>query len=239
MESNNEYTKAYIIGLLAADGGYNVSKKIYERFCFYTSEEYQANNISKHFNCKIRKRVRDISLNGYEYINNISYEVEIPSIHVKELKKYGIITKKTNRVISGIPKNLMYSYILGFLDGDGSIIVRHRKDCRKPRLNVHIVSGAEKILIQIQRFLEDENISSSIYQRKEKCFELRINNTNSSIKFCNSMYNILPKFFNYKKNKIFKDYLKSCVQSDELLEGSNEIISSQASSTLLEGSETT
>lgn len=219
MESNNEYTNAYIIGLLAADAGYNVSKGIYDRLCFSTSEEWSANKVAELFTSKVRVRTRDITLNKHEYKDYVSYEVEIPSKEVKDLKKYGIVTKKPLRVISGISNRHIFSFILGFLDGDGSIVVRNRKDCRTPRLNIHLVSGAEKILIQIQRILEDIGIASSIYQRKENCCELRINNTTSAIKFCELIYENLPSFYSHRKHKIFKDYLKSCVKSDELLEG--------------------
>jgi len=215
-------TDAYIIGLLCADSGFILSKNRYPRLTFYTSELWAAKNISLFFGGSYKERTRNIDITNaqgrkYSYKNNISYDVEIPSKSTQSLSKFGIVTKKRDRVLAGIPKDFFKSAILGFLDGDGSIVVRKRKDCRTPRLNIHFVTSCEKLTVHIQRHLEAVlNISSSIYKRSDSCIELRINNTTSSIKFCEWIYSDLPDFYNKKKKNIFDEY-KSCVSSDELL----------------------
>lgn len=245
LDSVNTHTDAYVIGLLASDGGYYLAKNKYHRICFYTSEEWSVKAMNEYFvGGKYRTRVRNINITNsqgkeYKYDNSISYEYDLPTKSTESLLKFGIGSKKSDRVLAGIKKDLFKSAVLGFLDGDGSIVVRNRKDCRTPRLNIHIVSGAKKILIHIQRHLENElNISSSIYDRNKNCSELRINNTISAIKFCNWIYSDLPDFYSNRKKKIFDNYLKSCVSSDELLESLNEG-QSAAKPSEMEGSETT
>ncbi len=216
-------TDAYLIGLLCADAGFSLSKNKYQKIVFYTSKSWLSDIVSKFFNGVVSKRVRDISITNaqgkkYDYQDAVSYEVSLPSKTTASLGKFGICSLKPQRVMSGIPDKYFKSAILGFMDGDGSIVVCHRKDCRTPRLNIHFVTSCEKVLIHIQRHLENFlNISSSIYSRNKKCFELRINNTSSAVKFCNWIYSDLPDFYDHKKKRIFDEYI-SCVSSDELLE---------------------
>lgn len=220
-------TDAYVIGLLCADSGFALSKGKYPRTTFYSSEEWSANKISEFFGGSVRTRMRDINITNaqgrnYKYGNNTSYEVHIPSKSSQSLGKYGINSIKKERVMAAIPKHLFKCAVLGFLDGDGSIVVRRRKDCRTDRLNIHIVTSCQKVLTHTQRELENTlNISSSIYVRSENCWDLRINNTKSAIKFCQWIYGDLPDFYSKRKHKVFTEYL-SCVSSDELLESESQ-----------------
>lgn len=219
-------TEAYIIGILAADGGYAIHKNKYEYMTFYTSQEWAAKRFNEYFiGGEYTCRIRDIDVTNnigktYHYRGNVSYEYHIPGKSSESLKKFGIVCRKPDRVLAGIGKERFKTAVLGFLDGDGSIVVRKRFDCRTDRLNIIIVSGALKILNHIQRHLENElNIASTVYVRSERRHELRIENTKSAILFCNWIYSDLPMFYDKKKKAVFDQYMKTCVRSDELLEG--------------------
>lgn len=229
LHSIESATSAYVIGLLCADGGYGLMKKKYDRMTFYSSQEWAVKAMNKFFiGGAYRMRIRDTEVTNslgvtYQYPENISYEYSLPSKSTASLKKFGIVCLKPKRVLAGVKREHFKSAILGFFDGDGSIVVRHRRDCRTPRLNIHIVTGAEEVAKHIQRHLETElGIASSIYARNEKCVELRINNTESAIKFCQWIYSDLPEFYDKKKKSVFDRYMgvepNSCVRSDELLE---------------------
>lgn len=236
----------YLISYIAMDGSYTFNeKKQFIRMSLSSSEKYILDYINQKFfpDVKIIDRSnRDINITNnigktYNYKNRSHWEMHFPIAFTEQLKRFGIVCHKPNRVIAAIPKKFWSVIALGLIDSDGSIVVRHRKDGRTPRLNIHIVSSAEKILVHLQRELENTlNISSSLYKRYETCVELRINNTTSAIKFCKWIYSNLPSIYNYKKKRIFDDYM-SCVSSGELLEGRKD--NQQPSICKDEGSETT
>lgn len=220
-------TDAYVIGYLAADGSFSYGgKKNFMKMGISSKNRYILEGIrTKYIPLNsIRKRVRNISITNaqgkkYKYQNNVNYELDFPIRFSESLVKYGIAKPKTQRVIAGVPKKYWSACILGFLDADGSIQVRHRKDRRTSRLNIHIVTSARTITRHIQRECENVlKIGSSIYERKNAdCVDFKIETTKSAIKFCKWIYNSLPDFYNYQKKKIFDSYM-SCVSSGELLE---------------------
>lgn len=206
-------TDAYFVGLVATNGAYTYNKeKNFPRMSF------SSNN--KHIITAMRDRYcigvdvmdrsnRVITVNNRTYQNE-SYELNFPIGLTRSLANFGVARSKPERTMVRIPKAFISAYILGIIDGDGSIVVRHRKDCRTPRLNIHIVTGAEKLAEQVQRMLEDDlNIASSIYKRNENCVDLRINNTNRAVEFCQWIYSNLPSFYNIGKKKIFDEYYQN------------------------------
>lgn len=232
-------TDAYVIGYLAADGAYSKigKQKNFDRMSITSSQKFVIDGIIENYipnNEAMDRSNRKISITNtlgktYNYENRPCWEMHFPIRFTESLRKYGIVCNKPERVMAGIPKQFRSAYILGFMDGDGSIVVRHRKDCRTPRLSIHIITGAQKIALQLQNELANEyGIISSIYHRqgnKNYC-ELRINNTQHAIKFCEIIYSNLPDFYNFKKKQIFDSYM-SCVGSGELRE-SDMPIRSQA-----------
>ena len=219
---------AYLIGRIAGDGSYTFNEKKQFIRMGFTSKDYNIMKYLKELYCPntqiIDRSNREININNgyktYNYKNLESYELHFPIRLTEQFSKHGIVCKKQDRVIACIPDNLFSCAMLGFFDSDGSIAVRHRKDCRTPRLNMILTSSAEKILKHTQRHLENKlNISCSIY--KEKNFSrLKIENTKKCIEFFDWLYSELPDFFCYKKKNIFDQYM-SCVRLGEFREGHN------------------
>jgi hypothetical protein len=224
---------AYLIGYLSSDGSFSTvtkNSKQYFKFGVCSTDIYLMESFHKKY-CpdqaiSYRKPRSSKKVNATKSIA----EIWFPTKMNITLKKFGIFCPKINRRLIGIPKEYMSSYVLGMMDADGCFAIRNRKDCRTPRLNIHIVSCAEELLKDIQRYIEVYlNISSSIYNRKDKkCSEFRINHTNNAILFGEWIYSKLPSNYNYKKHSIFTKYCTG-TNSGELLESIDDIsISSQA-----------
>lgn len=202
-------TDAYFIGLMAMDGGYSEAKQKYPRMSLSSNNKQLITDIRDRYCVGVNvidRSERVVSVQNRTYQNE-SYELHFPVGVTRSLANFGIARHKPERTMVRIPNQYLSAYLLGIIDGDGSIVVRHRKDCRAPRLNIHIVSGALLILAQIQRLLEsDWNIASSIYEQKETYSELRINNTTRAVQFCSMIYSQMPEFYNTKKKDIFDKY---------------------------------
>lgn len=216
-------TDAYFIGYMSSDGSYIEGKKedkIYPRMGITSTDIFLVEFFVKRYSPDTSINYREPRSSIKVKANRSTAEAVFPRKLSNIFNNFGIFTFKPKRRLIGIPKIFLSAYILGVLDADGCFVIRHRKDCRTPRLNIHISSGAVDLLKDVQLVLERNlNISSSIYNRKNMS-ELRINNTQSSVKFGHWVYTNLPQCYNYKKHNIFKNYLNFISSSDvgELLE---------------------
>jgi hypothetical protein len=220
---------AYIIGRIAADGSYTYNhEKRFVRMGMSAKDvpflEWLVNEYMPSTHVLSRDN-RHITINNgikdYHYITKGHGEVHFPVKFTEQLGKYGVVCHKPRRVLAGIPKAMFKHAVHGFFDGDGSVVVRHRKDCRTPRLNIHFVSGCETILNHLQReFTNHLGMATQMYARPGgKCFELRVQNTEEAIRFCKWLYSDAPDVFCRKKFEVFRRYMKSCVRSGEIGEG--------------------
>lgn len=240
-------TDAYLIGRIAADGAYTFTKeKHFVRMGISAKDMNFLDSVSKEYMPNTLPTSRDgrsITINNgkkdYHYTTDGHGELHFPIRFTDQLHKHGIVCHKPDRVLAGIPDRHFNSAVLGFLDGDGSIIVRRRKDCRSPRLHINICSGAVTILSHIQKHLERKlGIASSIHARSNaRCSDLRIETTKSSIKFCEWLYDSASSILCEKKKTIFTRYM-SCVRSGEFGEG-RKADNPEPSHRMVEGVETT
>lgn len=229
---------AYFIGYMSCDGGF-VLNDGYPFMSVSSTEEY----IIKHFaNYTSHGIVRNIGKKSSEKViaRNDVFELRFPAKMGATFKNFGIWCKKPERRIIGIPNRFFSAYFWGILDSDGFISVTHRKDCRTPRLRFFITHGSELFLADLQNKLADLfGLNTTLRKHGENVWRLQAQNTTQNIVFLSNMLrNDLP-VFNIKKWCGLVDYLDTYAPqaSDELLEPNG--ISSQASSTLGEGSETT
>lgn len=206
--------QAYFIGYMSADGGYLRNKRKDNQFpkmSLTSTDKYLVEHFCETYSPDTSIQYREPRSSKKVNASNPTAEINFSSKMNDTFKRFGIFDYKPNRQMVGIQRAFYSSYILGVMDADGCFVVRHRRDCRTPRLNIHIVSSAIKILENIQRILETElNISSSIYERKnQECYEFRINNTDHAVKFGEWIYSNKPSCYNYKKNKIFSNYINT------------------------------
>ena len=168
--------KAYFLGFIAADG------------CVYTKDN---DNIHRRFlSIGIQRRDRYILERLYEFMNKTNgryiYDYmdkngfEYSSIQIggnyllNSLSKYNIIPNKT---WSYVPVNLnddilMFSFLRGFFDGDGSITNHKYKGLDDKNLlpsayQISIVGNFDCMLF-IKEFLQKYNIKSSMIRDKRK-----------------------------------------------------------------------
>lgn len=222
-------TDAYFLGFIGADGGYTAgikkpSGKSYPRMSVSSITKNIVEGIQQRYCPDVALCKRGLRNSGKFIARTPAVELHFPRVLGELFKRYGIFSHKPERRLVGIPKAYLSAYVLGLLDADGCFVVRRRKDCRTPRLNIHIVSSAHLLLQDVQRVLECElGIASSVYSRNTNCHELRISNTQSAIRFGHWVYSNLPEFYYLKKHQIFNQYISevmptSCPYPDELLE---------------------
>lgn len=203
---------AYLIGYLSSDGTYSVTTKtngkVYGRMGVSSTSidiiEYFKETYAPDNKLNYRQPRSSVKVNAI----NPTVELWFPSIYRNTFNIFGIYKHKPERDIKNVSIEFMNSCLLGIMDADGCFVIRNREDCNIKLLNVHIVSSATNLLKTIQAHLKITlNINSSIYVRKNNnCSELRINNTQDSIKFGKYIYNNLPTKFNENKYNIFKSY---------------------------------
>ena len=185
----------YILGLIASDG--NIAKKRNTiKLTLNSEDRYLLELIKEKMNIE-RKIVDDIIQNKY-YSSTLSFSSE----KIKNrLKDFGIIPNKTytNTIsMSNIPDNLKKFFILGYIDGDGTVTTYDGKN----QLKLSICSYNKKILEEINKFLLKElKIKGNFYKYKNKhLFELSFS-TIPSIKILEFLYNESDIFLKRKYNK--------------------------------------
>lgn len=215
--------EAYFIGFMMMDGSFlNFKKgnKRYPRMGITTTFHYFVEYYQQMYCPDTTITTREARSSKKVNAINPTKEIEFPRKMNRIFERFGLLDYKPNRKVVGIPKRFVHCFVLGVMDADGCFVVRHRKDCRTPRLSVHVVSSCINCLEWIQRYAEEElGFASSVYQRKNSaCYELRINNTKSAIKFGQFIYSDLPEVYYHKRKRIYDKYIMSCANSGELLE---------------------
>lgn len=179
--------KAYFLGIIASDGcvyyqqnpnklkmlsfQFNIKdREIIDSFLYYTEAEY-----------------KPIIKNKY-----ISLQINSDKI-VNDLEKYNIVQRKTWIYVPYfIDDQLMWHYLRGYFDGDGSIYL-----CGKVNPSNWIISicGNECTMHAFQNFLRTHGIESYVRldNRKEKYkydfYNLIIRKNSEKIKFIQMLYN--------------------------------------------------
>lgn len=228
---------AYFVGHLAFDGSFESRNRV---ISIDTTSIFLLGFWKEHY-CP----TSEIYLRGPRSSEKVNAKLpcgrlSLPRPMSSDLGKFGLLEYKPGRTLVGIPREFMAPYTLGAVDAEGYFSIRHRKDCRTPRLAFGMSSSAVKLLISIQAELERINISSRL-SGDDSFSSLRIETVTTCIKFVEWLYSRLPTVYNIKKKDIVDSYLyKYCRRSGELLEtpAIREVISSQAESTLSEGSQT-
>lgn len=237
-------TKAYFLGLLFADGSIKEPKNNRKGgFSISLQEEdgYLLSKICAEFTEKPVKVFHPPSIKSKGWKKRAYISISSNRIYFK-LFELGCLPRKskTGMIFPTLDEKLYPHFIRGFLDGDGSIILRKisykykRKTSFKRkkennsgfrfRLKIAFCS-TDKIFLD--NLLEKLNVKKHYYSykiRTHRVFILWIENNNDVEKCVNFLYDSANVYLHRKYQKIL-DY--------------NMIIKSQAESTLSEGLETT
>lgn len=181
MDYNREFKiidtkeKAYVLGLIMADGNIFYNKK---------SGAYQTKIKLKQSDLKILNDIHMLfsfftkpCLEKRKDNNNSYYIYKYSKQLYKDLENNGILQRKSynnanNVFMPKLSNELFFSYLLGLFDGDGTI-----KQDKKGRIRIEIVGKTEKLFKDIVNKLSTLGIKSNLRYRKDKdYYMIRISN---------------------------------------------------------------
>lgn len=200
--------KAYILGLMYSDG--NVWKDSFT-LCLKYNDKYILELIASELKSTGPLNFRK----GGKNTNNTNRsDAWILRIHDKDfvstIKKLGIVERKTSKLQFPywLNKKLWAAFILGLLDGDGSVSIY------KNNLKVNI-AGAKNMTNDIKNIAISElQIPSRLYfPSNSNGTVVNFDSSPRSLKFLNWLYSNPPKFFFRRKFEIYKKSLEHILQS--------------------------
>ena len=206
--------KAYWVGFITADGYVVNSSEHRDYELGIELSKCDAAHLKKFLDCihsdsEVQFRKRQ---NFAGYGVDKEYEECLIRIYskkmVESLAQYGIVQNKTYSLRNtNVPQQYMWDYIRGYFDGDGSLSLSKVSTSRAvhsyPRIS--FVCKNKEFLLDIQSFLDKEDIHSDIYQDRTY-WEMFIRRHDSVSKFLHSIYsteNSIRLDRKYEKYKAF------------------------------------
>lgn len=192
----NSEGKAYLLGLIFSDGSIG---------------EDNALNISSKDQGLIKTCQKLLKTNKpiYHYQNNFSLVFKNSNLY-RALRNQGILTRKSWKEygLPLIPKSLMWHFLRGVFDGDGSFYIDDRGKWKY--LCVSFSCGSRRFLREIKGWLEKSEIKTHKirFDRKPNnkgCWQLRITSKEAIKKFTDYLYKHSNYFLN-RKYKIVKTF---------------------------------
>lgn len=194
-EEINTPEKAYFLGLMYADGNVrggacSISLQEEDKHILYDFKKA----LKSHNNISLVPKKKQHHSNQYR-IYFCSVKI------VKDMISLGCIPNKSN-IISELPKikNDLYKYfILGYFDGDGSII----QDKRKAKSLKWSVVGNYNFLLEIRNVLDNLNI----FRTTDNLHKCKVSNKYlldySNYRACKELFNL---FYDFKSPYLFRKY---------------------------------
>ena len=172
------YGSSYWLGFLASDGNVKEDKNAVT-LCLQAKDLKQLQKF-KYFlktNVEIQSKMDTAGKSSNKYQ---SYFLTVYHHHLKKrLLELGIVPNKSNKDIdylSYIPLEYKWSFIQGYLDGDGHMMTY---------LNDSIsIVGNYTFLLSVQKYLDSKGIESKIYNDHNKKYKLVVGKQISKYLFC-------------------------------------------------------
>lgn len=202
----NTQNKAYILGFLMADGCVAKSttdKKTEDRLIISISKKDKnlLEFIKKEIKCEYN--IIDYIPSG-SYSNNEMSRLVINSQKIcTDLKKYGIVPRKTGKeIFPNINEDLKRHFLRGFLDGDGWITKSKNSSTITIGFisNLNMLNDIKNFLIKKLSLKSKCNIHKD-YRNKD-IYTLNIHNHNDIIKLKDFLYSNAEFFLTRKYNKL-------------------------------------
>ena len=210
----DSYSKAYILGFIAADGALvkgtttsstslTITVKYEDRAVLYFIK-----NQLQDINRKLLEIRRKGSFDKTKEIHHIRYTISRRPI-INALRKYGITENKSlsmDNILCNIPMKYRNAFIIGYFDGDGSVTVLDRKRtndrgylCKDYSLYISI-RGTQKFLEGICSHL---SIDKSHIRQYDSIPRLAFASKKDVMQFFNC-YNSLTFYYKRKYNKFLQ-----------------------------------
>jgi len=209
----NTPNKAYILGLLYADG-HNSFKRGTIEIALEECDKHILEDIKKELNYKrdlIYIPVCKKIINGKEYDVQPQYKLQIFSSYMCEsLICCGMIPNKSNRLKFPmyIPDELLSHFIRGYFDGNGTMGCKDINVWNRKTIQPKITSTYD-FNISLSKYLKENlNIESKVVFSSNNngiTSDLCINKNSEKLKFCNWIYKDADMFLKRKHN-IYAEY---------------------------------
>ena len=135
----------------------------------------------------------------------VGYRIDFKKRGIEDiLYSYGITSNKSLTIELTIPLN--FPMLLGIFEGDGSFTLLGKE---KKQGRFSITSGSKKLLIQIQSFLAEEGITSTITTNTLGIHDLNVYRKKQLVLLYNKLYENAPFFLKRKKEK-FGSFVQKC-----------------------------
>lgn len=194
----NSHLKAYFLGYIAADGCVSQITKSSKglTITLHSKDRCVLDLFRECIGCEHPIYILKNNLVRFQLCNKDL---------VQDLENLGITQRKTftlQNILINIPKEFRSSFILGFFDGDGSIILP--TDCRKPNMKtkriVISIRGTEELLNGIVNHLSLQQFNISKY---DSTYRLTFSKKSEVLTFF-SCYQECPFFLRRKYDKFLK-----------------------------------
>lgn len=186
----------YFLGLLATDGCITDNRVVLD-----FSEENK--ELLDYWNEFLGNKC-NINISTHKIFKVPQYRIAFRNQEVCDyLAEFGIVQNKTFNLVL---KYINWDVLRGIIDGDGCITESNHGSTIK----IGVTSGCKKFLQQIQKFYEENNITSYLKERVQDnsiTYDLYVYNTNDVIKIYNNLY-LNAHFFLKRKEMKFGPLLR-------------------------------
>lgn len=194
----NSQLKAYFLGYIAADGCISQITKSSKglTITLHSIDKHVLDLLRECIGCEHPIYILKNNLVRFQLCNKDL---------VQDLINLGITERKTftlTNILNNISKPLRKAFILGYFDGDGSIILP--LDCRKPNMNTkRICVSIRSTQELLDGIVEELNLEQYAIKKYDSTYRLNFSKKSEILKFFDC-YNNSPFFLKRKYEKFLK-----------------------------------
>ena len=193
--------KAYMLGMLQADGAMIINiraQSVCTKLKLKAEDKYLLDSIHKMWSFFTEPKL-EVHKSGKKSYYIYSYNREL----YNDLTMNGILPRKSyenanNSFIPSLDNNLFISYLLGMLDGDGTI-----QTDKNGHIRIDLVGKTEELFKELVERLDTFNIKSKLYYRRDKNYYMIRISDKPSVKALIEKFSKCPICLERKFKKYF------------------------------------
>lgn len=193
--------KAYMLGMLQADGAIIINiraQSVCTKLKLKAEDKYLLDSIHKMWSFFTEPKL-EVHKSGKKSYYIYSYNREL----YNDLTMNGILPRKSyenanNSFIPSLDNNLFISYLLGMLDGDGTI-----QTDKNGHIRIDLVGKTEELFKELVERLGTFNIKSKLYYRRDKNYYMIRISDKPSVKALIEKFSKCPICLERKFKKYF------------------------------------
>ena len=193
--------KAYMLGMLQADGAMIINiraQSVCTKLKLKAEDKYLLDSIHKMWSFFTEPKL-EVHKSGKKSYYIYSYNREL----YNDLTMNGVLPRKSyenanNSFIPSLDNNLFISYLLGMLDGDGTI-----QTDKNGHIRIDLVGKTEELFKELVERLGTFNIKSKLYYRRDKNYYMIRISDKPSVKALIEKFSKCPICLERKFKKYF------------------------------------